>query len=276
MAAGSASMSRSLTQLSGPAGHLLAVPDTTERSWAKLATGNWTNSSAVWSPDEQAVAFTATLQGENFENLYIQKLNGAGTPERIAPSPLGQFATAWSEKAGLIYTESDRAETHLDVYRMPKVAGGQPEALVKTSADDVHATVSPDGLWVAWASNMSGQWEVYARLLRSSAAPILLSRDGGTAPLWSPAGNELFYRTKSALWSVSLDRNRFREPQKLFDGDFTGGKVYMRHYAVNGDGSKFLFAKESRDPDDYRRIQVVLNWRAEVERLLSGGNSIGK
>ena len=157
--------------------------DTTERSWAKLAAGNWTNSSAVWSPDEQAVAFTATLQGENFENLYIQKLNAAGSPERIAPSPRGQFATAWSDNAGLIFTESDREGTHLDVYRMPKATGGKAEALVKSTADDAHGTISPDGLWAAWASNISGQWEVYARLLSSSAAPIRLSRDGGTAPL---------------------------------------------------------------------------------------------
>ncbi len=147
---------------------------------------------------------------------------------------------------------------------------------MKSTADDAHATISPDGLWVAWASNISGQWEVYARLLSSSAAPIRLSRDGGTAPLWSPAGNELFYRTKGALWSVALDGNRFHEPQKLFDAEFTPAKVYMRHYAVSGDGSKFLFAKESHDPDDFRRIQVVLNWRAEVERLLSGGNGRGK
>jgi Tol biopolymer transport system component len=67
--------------------------DLAERTWRRLAAGVWSSSSAVWSPDEQSVAFTANLQGEGFENLYVRPLDSTGTPERIAPAPYGQFAT---------------------------------------------------------------------------------------------------------------------------------------------------------------------------------------
>jgi serine/threonine-protein kinase len=247
--------------------------DLAERTWRRLAAGVWSSSSAVWSPDEQSVAFTASLQGEGFENLYVRPLNSTGTPERIAPSPYGQFATFWSERDGLIYTESDKPGTHIDVRRIRNVAGAAPEDLVTSTGDDSHASVSPDGRWLTWASNGSGRPEVYARLLGSPAPPIRLSRNGGSAPLWSPKGAEVFYRTRNALWSVRVAGDRFLEPQKLFEAELAGPRVWNHEYAVNADGTRFLFAKEVRDPDDYRRIQVVLNWTGEVARLVSGGSS---
>ncbi len=247
--------------------------DLAERTWRRLAAGVWSSSSAVWSPDEQSVAFTANLQGERFENLYIRPLNSTGTPERIAPSPYGQFATAWSEHDGLIYTESDKVGTHIDVRRIRNVPGGTPEDLVTSTGDDSLASVSPDGRWLTWASNSSGRQEVYARLLGSAAPPIRLSRNGGNAPLWSPKGSEVFYRTRNALWSVAIAGDHFLEPQKLFEAELAGPRVWNHEYAVNGDGTRFLFTREVRDPDDYRRIQVVLNWPGEVARLVSGGSS---
>ncbi len=83
----------------------------------------------------------------------------------------------------------------------------------------------------------------------------------------------MFYRTRNALWSVAIAEDHFLEPQKLFEAELAGPRVWNHEYAVNGDGTRFLFTREVRDPDDYRRIQVVLNWPGEVARLVSGGSS---
>ena len=240
--------------------------DRTERTWQRLAAGVWSSSSAAWSPDEQSVAFTANLQGEEFENLYVRSLSSTGTPERIVPSPHGQFVTQWSEQGGLVYTESDRPQTHIDVQRVLKVPGGTPEKLIASPGDDAHASVSPDGRWLAWTSNVSGRSEVYARRIGSESSPIRVSSNGGSASLWSPTGKEVFYRARGSIWSAKFAAEHFEPAKELFHVDAVGPRVWNREYGVNGDGTQFLFAKEIRDPDDYRRIEVVLNWPVELQR----------
>ena len=147
----------------------------------------------------------------------------------------------------------------------------KPQPLVTTTGHDSLASPSPDGRWIAYSSTVSGKWEVYLRSLRDpTGAPIQISK-GGCCPLWPPSGDEIVYRTANGVWSVKFAGGTASPPARLFDRKFAGWTVWNREYALDADGKRFLVAKAVSEPDDYRRINVVLNWSSELERLLPGG-----
>jgi len=86
----------------------------------------------------------------------------------------------------------------------------------------VAPSFSPDGKWVAYASSLSGQSQIYVQALSGSAASWQVSTDGGVEPLWSPAGKELFYRNGNGVFTVDVQTEpgfAFGNVQKLFEGN---------------------------------------------------------
>jgi hypothetical protein len=93
-----------------------------------------------------------------------------------------------------------------------------------------------------------------------------VSTEGGTEPLWSPNGRELFYRQEAKMMVVRFengDRGRPTEPRLLFEGEFEENSFRTLNYDVTPDGNSFVMIKrvdESTSP----RIHVVLNWHQEL------------
>jgi serine/threonine-protein kinase len=141
---------------------------------------------------------------------------------------------------------------------------------VATPGSDRAATFSPDGRWFAYASNVSGRDEVYVRRFEptGSTTDHLVSTNGGREPQWSRNGKELFYRVGRALMAVDVDLSKdfhAAEPRKLFEGNWgveTGGMNQM--YDVAPDGRRFVMV---RADEQWSRINVVLGWLPELERL---------
>ncbi len=136
------------------------------------------------------------------------------------------------------------------------------------------AEVSPDGHWVVYDSDESGQFEVYLRpypdVYRGSRWQV--SAAGGRQPVWSRDGRELFYRDFSgALMAVRMTAGPSfapGPPVRLFEGSGfsgAGGQGSGRTFDVSPDGSRFLMIRtgdQSATP-----LVVVLNWFEELKRL---------
>ena len=143
--------------------------------------------------------------------------------------------------------------------------------LLVTPADEWRPMVSPDGRWLAYASDASGSHEVYVGSLPGFDVTRQVSRDGGTEPSWSAAGDALFYRSGneamvavpfSATPALSLGR-----PQELFRYEFRRDPFGNTGYDVAPDG-RFLMLRET-EGSQLVQLQVVLGFADEVHRLVS-------
>lgn len=127
--------------------------------------------------------------------------------------------------------------------------------------------LSPDERWVAYGSNETGQCEVYVRSFPDGGRKFKASVDGGSQPLWSRDGRELFYRNKTRMLAVPLTRTDDQPlgtATVLFDQELSAGNgTTFAHYDVLPDG-RFVMIK--RGPES-GRLNVTLNWTTELKRL---------
>ena len=130
--------------------------------------------------------------------------------------------------------------------------------------------LSPNGKWVAYASNESGRAEIYVETYPNLTEKIAISTDGGTCPVWSHDGRELFYRQGDAVMVVSVDTGaglRPGKPRRLFAGPYRG-ESQEPAFDVSPDGRRFLMIK-SDDAATLRQINVVQNWVEELKQRVS-------
>ena len=134
--------------------------------------------------------------------------------------------------------------------------------------------MSPDGRWLAYESNESGASEIFVRpfpALDSGRWPV--STGGGTRPLWSRDGKEIFYLDASGfLTAVAVERRE--DALSIGRPEVVIRKAYFnplggRTYDVSPDGRRFLMIKEvAPEQDDADgRIVLVQNWFDELRRV---------
>ena len=153
----------------------------------------------------------------------------------------------------------------------------QLEPLLQTTFNELHGQVSPDGRWLAYQSNDSGQYEVSVRPFPNvDDRQWTISPDGGTLPTWSRDGKELFYLDgANAMMAVPVHTSpafNAGAPAKLFDGAYLT-RWDVRSYDVTADGQRFLMIKNIEGSDQQQppaSIIVVINWAEEMKRLMSG------
>ena len=141
-----------------------------------------------------------------------------------------------------------------------------------TGAREVSASLSPDGNWLSYASDETGSFEVYLEPIGRDGDRQQVSINGGTAPVWSPQGGELFYRGLwGAMMAVPVETAPALSlgiPTSLFTGQYflDTARVFVEpHYDVSPGGDRFLMVTEAADPTP-APIQVVLNWVDELGR----------
>ena len=202
----------------------------------------------VWTPDGRRVLFSSDRDGAR--NLYLQAADGTGAAERLTASPNLQDATAVTpEGARLIFTETT-PQTGPDVLQVTLTGTHTITPLVQSPATERNGTVSPDGRWLAYEANDSGQLEIYVRPYPDvTSGRWQVSSGGGTQPLWSRDGRELFYVSPAnALMRVGVERSSswvVTTPTMLLkDGSLiTLSGNPGRSYDVSPDGQRFLVLK---------------------------------
>ena len=146
----------------------------------------------AWTPDGLRIAFGSGRDGST--SLFWKAADGTGAVERLNPSGDAQRPHTFSpDGTMLVFREVSIAnESDLGVLSMD--ADGASEPLLTTEFDETNPGISPDGLWLAYQSDESGQYEVYVRPFPDvDEGRWQISRGGGTSPLWAPNGGELFF-----------------------------------------------------------------------------------
>ena len=159
--------------------------------------------------------------------------------------------------------------TGLDVWVLE--AGGEARAFLTSPFDEQLAMFSPDGQWIAYVSNRSGQNDVYVRPYPGPVARIQLSSGGSRDPVWNPNGEELFYLAGTKMMAVPVvlgSTLQLGQPRELFDvpavapEDSAGLGLA---YDVTPDGEQFVMVDVGASAPAPSQLNVVLNWVEELK-----------
>jgi DNA-binding winged helix-turn-helix (wHTH) protein/Tol biopolymer transport system component len=217
----------------------------------------------LWSPDGSRIAFTAR---DGFD-LLVRGVDGAEPPRLLVSDDAIKLLGDWSpDGAEFVYTRVDGAAS-FDLW-IARADDGVGRPLLATAANEMQARISPDGKWVAYASDESGSLEVYVERYPELGEKRQVSSGGGGQPQWRADQRELFYLSADrAVSAVEIDTSTgiaFGTPRTLFRASVAGNPADARElYAAAADGSKFLLEAPVEEADD-RPITVIVDWAAGI------------
>jgi Tol biopolymer transport system component len=223
----------------------------------------------VWSPDGSRIVFSSNRDGVS--NLYQKLSSGAGNDEALLKSSEGKLPNDWSPDGRFILYQAFSPKVGNDLWVLPLFGDQKPAPFVQTEFNEIQGRFSPDGRWVAYASNESGTYQVYVQSFPSPGGKTQVSINGGAQPTWRRDGKELFFLAPGRkLMAVEVNGagSTFLPgvPKALFEAHvsaiFPGGSTY---YAVTGDGQRFLvntLVGESAPAP----FTVVMNWIAALKK----------
>ena len=232
------------------------------------------NNRPTWSPDGSAIVFvTDRGSDQGVRSLWIQPVDGRDTARLFIPSTRHAQEVSWVAKSPfVVFREGyDDSTTRRDIrYFRPGVdASSKPFAVTK--ADELNPALSPEGQWLAYTSDESGRDEVYVAQFPGPGERVQISTDGGTGPIWSHDGRNLFYRATDGRF-VSIDvapgaRLGLSNRHVLFSAvDFTADRTHPV-YDISPDDKRFLFVRPPADPD----LDVTLHWFDDIAPRLKRG-----
>jgi Tol biopolymer transport system component len=219
----------------------------------------------VWSPDGKSVIFSS-VRGGQF-GLYEKSVGGASQEELLLKSDRPIFPEDWSADGRFVlYTEQD-PKTNDDLWILPLVGDRKPRAVVNSPFAETQGRFSPDGRWIAYASNESGQTQVYIQGLAPLRGKWQVSNGASYQPRWRRDGKELFFLTGAAglaqVMATTVDATaseiRAGVPHLLFRAapESVGTR---RSWDVAPDGQRFLV--NSNPESVVPPVSVVVNWNA--------------
>jgi len=218
----------------------------------------------VWSPDGTRVAYTSDQKGAS--DLYVQSVVGGGDAEVLLDDEKLNFPMSWSQDSRYLLYEAWVASGP-DIYALDLEDGGDPIPIVISDFFDRFPFISPDGRWLAFASDESGQMEVYVTAFPKPARKWQVSIDGGLRPRWSTSGTQIYYQNDKDLMAAPVDASgevvRVGEVTKVLEFS-PANDGYS--YAVSADGERFLTIKsgEKGEREALDPMTIVLNWQSDL------------
>jgi dipeptidyl aminopeptidase/acylaminoacyl peptidase len=214
----------------------------------------------VWSPDGKHIAYVSRRNGTR--RLFERAADGSGSEQEIMKGEIDPFS--WSPDGKfLVYNELSQTSRSTDIWTY-SLENKKAEPFLQTPVREVGGYFSPDGRFLAYSSEESGQSEVYVQAFPAGGGKWQISSDGGGGPRWNPNGKELFYANDNKVMSVQVKSTptfSAGKPAELFEADFS-------EYAVAADGQHFIMLSEKKTETSTMQINLVLNLFDELKRRL--------
>ena len=196
----------------------------------------------------------------------------AATRFRCPPATANDFPTSPGPDPDSVLVVRVRPETSGDVFLLSISGAFEPKPLVVTPAYEGGAQLSPDGRFLLYQSNASGQAEIYVRPYPALDRQWQVSEGGGVQARWSRNSREIYYRSGNRIVAVPISTSGqepvFGKPVALFADEYDFGQgVSNPNYDVTPDG-RFVMLR--RGPNG-GKLRVVVNWTEELKQILASG-----
>ena len=235
----------------------------------------------IWTRDGQRISYAIGTPGDT---LHSTRADGRAPSELLMKSPLNLMPAAWAP-----------GDRQLFYYSIPEQAGAptiwlkdlmdasEPRALVRPQPLLGGVDLSPNGRWMAYHSQESGQQQVYVEAVPGPGPRFPISPDGGGSPVWRADGRELFYARPTregqprgaggfdvAIMAVTVTGEStlsIGQTRQLFTGRYAMNNP-DRAFDVTPDGQRFIMLQARQRPADLiREMIVVQNWHQELKRI---------
>jgi Tol biopolymer transport system component len=227
----------------------------------------------VWSPDGLSVILNSTRKGHY--DLFRGPANSAGSEEVLYASDTGKVPTSWSPDGKQLLYFTGGTPRH-EIWLLPLTSDRpgeppKPERLLKTGFNELFGQFSPDGRWVAYSSDVSGQSEIYVTFLSRPSERHQISTNGGGRPRWRRDGKELYYialdgklmATETRISETSVETGPTHALLTITGSSPASTAGYP--YEVSADGQRILTSIPAGD-GAIQPVTLVQNWTGALKK----------
>lgn len=262
-------------EVEGP-NHDLHIYDFARGVLTKVTTDGQSHD-AVWTPDSKRLAFRSWLSGGM--TMWMMPADRSAKAVRLDPSGTRQSPVSISPDGRYLAFDQKGIATRDDAWVLP-LDGGPAQPVAQSRFAEGSPKFSPDGKWIAYASDESGQSETYVQPFPGPGPKVQISNAGGFDPVWQRSGRELYYRNEEKMMAVSITTApslKVSAPRQLWAGDYSSGSgsscgmpgVTSSNYDVTADGQRFLMVQDADTAIFATKIVVVLNWAEELKTKMA-------
>jgi serine/threonine-protein kinase len=229
---------------------------------------------AAWGPGPDRITYDKTDE-DGIRRIYTKPIGGNEADETAIETTEDIWMGEWSQDGRhLIGVRIDGGE--LWVYT--ENDGWSPVASTEGVRESWPA-ISPDGRWLAYASNESGDtYHVFVRPFLEQGPTIQISRGTAYSPVWAPDGSELYFRAQASddeRWvmsaSIRVEQGRIEagRPVRLFE-DTYGMAGPIRSWDVLGDRGFLMLPRADERQQAFldlqpARFRIVQNWASQLD-----------
>jgi eukaryotic-like serine/threonine-protein kinase len=200
---------------------------------------NW---APMWTPDGQRLVFI--VSGDRPDAIYWRRADGTGEAEHLIDTRAGEGWTADGKQLRFLTLTGNR-DYGISLFDM---ASRKVTPVIDLPGSAQHSSsMSPDGKWMAYASNETGRYEVWIEPFPRTGARFQMTREGGSHPLWRPDGQALYFDRDLQLFQVAVDIKDLGSAKAAIALPIKGfaQAEYRRQFDLMPDGRRFLvlFAK---------------------------------
>jgi len=240
------------------------------RGWRERLTSGGNNRNPVWTPDGKQLIYRSSVSigGRGSGALSTVPADGSGAPTSLLAGDTADYIPTSVSPDGKLLLVTGGGRVTQSVWALPLAAGASSEAkprnFLESKFNQADAQFSPDGRWVAYASDESGRTQIHVVPYPGPGGKLPISLDGGDNPRWNSNGRELFFRSGTKIMTVDVQTSptfHAGSPKVLFE------TAMGAEFDVAPDGRRFLIVKHAEaQPGRQNDLRIVLNWFEELRR----------
>jgi Tol biopolymer transport system component len=214
-----------------------------------------------WSQDGKMLGYDSTKSG--YSQVYVKHGIAQGPEIVVTDGPENKEFCGWTPDGREIIFARQNKDTGWDLYAASVEGDHKPRPLVVGPFNQNGARLSPNGKWLAYVSDESGQSEVFVQAMSDASNRAQVSIESAIGPQWARSGNELLFQSKNHIMSVKFSPEgalNLGKPVVLFED-----KRGWNGYDIAADG-RLIVARDADDKGTGTRINVVLRWFEEMKR----------
>ena len=262
-----------LALVGGPGGISdLWVADLARGALTRLTSGEHVRT-PTWTPDGTRLAYAIVLEGAGEGRMRIdwRPADGSRGPETLVKEGAGAYPSSFTPDGRTLVYEQFEDASASTILALPVSGGGRARALTEGPHAHTAGSVSPDGHWLAYVSDESGQSNIYVRPYPEGPGRWQISTLVGVEPHWSHDGRELYYRADAVLYRVSIETSRgftAGRPERFLDRVSSGSEIHS--YSFSPDGSRLVTLRTPEGSGARRVLYLDLGFASRLDSSAGG------